>query len=523
MTSETDNIVRPVGTAAKFNTSRHSLGLYRSVINTSRYTVSRTLLQQQQTSLATVIENALAAVVLRHGLLRVGIAGEDTKEPAFAHLRAIYMRRMIEWEELRVSSEEWDERLLRSLERRHELLWEDLARKPGWKIVVHHDPRDTGTALHGNNITEAVSLDISFCFHHAYADGKSGAIFHRDLVSALNSNSASASHSQQSPPELQNHILPLPSPPALPPPLETLVPLPLSWPFLLRTIWAELLYPVLVPAFAQRMFAQEMPWTGGVIDASSAVVRQRLLQIPQKELVRVLDACRARGATLTGLVHALVLGALCWGGKMRDEAAHAFRGETPISLAGYADPKFTDVFRAEDSMHCLVTAHVSVFDAVLVKRFRRAGSRTEEREALVWDLAADVTKNLHKRAAELPRDDILGLLHFVSDWHDFFRKKLGKQRECSWEVSNIGSMKSPKGAIMDGGSDGWCIVRSVFTQGAAPAGAAFKVNVAGVEGEGLTLAVSWQEGIVDDEVMEGVVRDMGRWLHGLGEGGRLDL
>ncbi|KAJ8124463.1 hypothetical protein O1611_g9177 [Lasiodiplodia mahajangana] len=141
-----DNVVRPVGSQAKFHTARHSLGILRAVIVTCRYKVSAAYLQRRTLSLRDVIESALATVVLRQGMLRVGVTGEDTKEPAFVHLNTIDMRRVVEWKDItapdntqsaKVEGEKqhYEDRLLRSLERYHEVLWEDLANRPGWKIV----------------------------------------------------------------------------------------------------------------------------------------------------------------------------------------------------------------------------------------------------------------------------------------------------------------------------------------------------------------------------------------------------
>jgi hypothetical protein len=523
---------------------------------------------------------------MRQPLLRVGIAGEDTKEPVFVHLKTIDMRRMIEWKELSIPTttttttkanthsahengsisklteheeEAYNGRLLRSLERHHELLWEDLACKPGWKIIVHHDPRQLGALrsrsspaegeaeVEGPEEDELLSLDISFCFHHAYADGKSGYIFHRDLQRALNQNdnNKNTAISTTSGPELQDHILHLPStPPVLPPGMEKLIPFTLSWGFILRTVWAELLYPNLAVPFLKHLpflkSEADVPWTGAPIDGSNPATHIRLFSIgDQPRLELLLARCRKHKASLTGLLHALIARSLAR--RIGDAGSpRTFRSQTPFALAGYVDPALAgETFAPGGTVHCLVTALTCQHDLDAVRSLLRDQNRDEhedENEAAVWTFARDMTARLRERAATLPRDDVAALTGLVGDWHAFFRGKFGQAREASWELSNLGSLSAVDAGIEDAeswegqgmgkgkGSGGrWFIDRAVFTQGANAVGAAVNVNVAGVAGRGVCATVSWQDGIVDVGLAEGLVCDLRTWLAELGETGRLKV
>ncbi|KAI0470774.1 hypothetical protein GGR56DRAFT_682765 [Xylariaceae sp. FL0804] len=563
---------------AKWNTSRHSLGLYRSVIVTCRYTLASPALFQhgdggRRPPLREAVEHALARVVMRHGGLRVGIAGEDTPEPAFVRLRTIDLRRMLEWVDMPASSaseleegeeEGHDDRLLRSLERLHEQLWEDLPNKPGWKVVVHHhDARQPATAAESRG-EEPVVLDVAFCFHHAYADGKSAYIFHRDLRDALNS-APSAGVPLPAEFDAPTHTLRLDGspPPPLPPPLEALVPLTVSWRFFLRTLWAQLLYPALVPAFVRRLLnhlaPRSLPWTAGPITPTPATARLRLVAVPPERLAGVLDACRARGATLTGLLHALLARSLATrlssAERSKKEEADdgsrrgnlSFSGTTPISLERYVkpgliSPRLPTPYVPGETLHCLVTACTSDFSATAVDRLllrasspssgaatataTAAGRPTEEAEeeaAAVWDVAGAVTAQLRARLGTLPGDDALALLPYVRDWPAFFRAKFGGPRANTWEVSNIGSLPGlgPEKEKSPGEGAAWQIDRAIFTQGAAPVSAAIQLGVAGVAKRGVDVSLSWQEGVVDDALADGVVADLRRWLRALGASGRL--
>ncbi|KAI0543009.1 hypothetical protein GGR58DRAFT_450329 [Xylaria digitata] len=540
MTSISD-VIRPVGSQAKFNTARHSLGILRAVIVTCRYKVPASYLRQQSLSLHDAIENALAAVVLGQAMLGVGIAGEDTKEPAFVHLKTIDIRRMIEWKELIIptatpstqtevengskSKEEqetahYEDLLLRSLERYHEPLWEDLAGKPGWKIVVHHDPRHLGALQSRGSLSPEhkdeeddmlLPLDISFCFHHAYSDGKGGYIFHGDFQRALNNATQ--------PPELQNHILYLPRPPVLPPPMDTLIPFTLSWTFILQTVWTEILKPLLpMHLFRPEPSKADIPWTGAPINGSNPRTHIRtLLKVDnESQLNGLLARCRSHGASLTGLLHALIARSLA-----RHVKDRPFRSTTPIALTRYVDVDTAgSAFIPGKTIHCLVTTLSAAHDLDTIRQLQKNQDKRDTRlddDAAVWAFAQDITGRLRAKTASLPRDDILALSGLVGDWHEFFRSKFGKARDTTWELSNLGSLNATDAGrsgpenVLRGGKEGhWFIDRAVFTQGTA-VGSALCINVAGVAEHGVYVTISWQDGTVDIELVEEVVRDVQAW------------
>ncbi|KAI1267175.1 hypothetical protein F5Y18DRAFT_425017 [Xylariaceae sp. FL1019] len=534
------DVVRPVGTLAKFNTARHSLGLMRAVVVTGRYNVSPAHLEQKASSasLQSVIEIAVSRVVLGQPMLRVGIAGEDTKGPAFVHLKAIDMRSAIEWKELgsnqrksRIVNEEEEEavytdELMRSLEQTHQSLWEGLTQKPGWKIIVHHSSQVPVASIKQNGVSSSgsgsISLDISFCFHHAYADGTSGYIFHADLQRALNGH-------LHSPPELQNHILHLPDPPEIPPAMENLIHFSLSWTYILRTIWAEIVYPNCIPAFIKTLAGEQQPdmqWTGALIDASHARGHIRLIEIADGNRIESLLAlCRAHGVTVTALLHALIAVSLA----RRLPDPRSLKSSIPISLANYADTKAAGTtFTPGKTMHCLITSLTTEHVSNLSVRYQSLKSmasdirtvqslRTEDADTAIWNFAITMTARIRARTTTLPRDDIQGLSGLVGDWHEFFRKNFGKPRDISWELSNLGSLSADD----TGTEEGWWLDRVIFSQGVLACGPAFSVNVSGVSRHGICATVTWQDGIVDDELMEGLVSDLQNWSLRLSDTGHI--
>ncbi len=111
----------------------------------------------------------------------------------------------------------------------------------------------------------------------------------------------------------------------------------------------------------------------------------------------------------------------------------------------------------------------------------------------------------------------MALSGLIGDWHEFIRKKFGKARDSTWELSNLGSLDAADAGIsrlenaergQDVEKEGrWFIDRAVFTQGNA-IGAAININVAGVAEHGVYVTVSWQDGVVDIGLVEELVGDL---------------
>ncbi|RYP07558.1 hypothetical protein DL764_002413 [Monosporascus ibericus] len=512
MLDRSQDAIRPVGSSAKFNTSRHSLGLYRCVVNTAQYTTSPPI--DKQASISNVIENALATVMMQHGILRVGIADEDTHEPVFTYLRTINLRQMIEWKKISASEPDAYMRdLLRSTEAQHDKLWEDLPGRPGWKLIVYQSA--------GPDDAENAKIDISFAFHHAYADGQSAVIFHRDLLRALNRGGLP-------PAELQDHVLHLSERPRLPPGAEELVPFSISWPYLLKRIWAEIIRKELVPSWLKPAPSPDtVPWTGNPINPEPHKANLRLVRVPQAALASLLTACREHGTTLTPLLQVLVLASLA--SRLQPEAAPAFEFTTAISLRRFANGS-DGLFDRADGLHCLITAHAHRVEgpAVSVLRARRGtADRTptpQDAESTIWGAAAEIGTGLRARVNSLPRDDVAGLTAWVSDWRRRWVGRFGQRRETAWECSNAGSLGSGDAGEGDTPGEGrWRIERNLFSQGATPVGAAFALNVAGVVGRGLWMTVSWQETAVETQLMEGLVGDLQGWVDSVGGTGRFGV
>lgn len=100
------------------------------------------------------------------------------------------------------------------------------------------------------------------------------------------------------------------------------------------------------------------------------------------------------------------------------------------------------------------------------------------------------------------------MLRYVNNYQqELFLSKVGKRRESSYEVSNLGVFKNWKNEELEkhGKGPGVEIGRMVFTQSANVTGSAFEVSAI-TGGDGcLVLGISWQKGVVEDILIEKVM------------------
>ncbi|KAK0672787.1 alcohol acetyltransferase [Cercophora samala] len=471
---------RPLGPCEIYSSSRHALGFYKCVINTCRYTVPLSRVQSQ--SVHEVFKRAIASVVLDTPSLSVGIKDEETSNPYFVFLSSINLDHHLEYLEL---SNDLDNELIQKLEHQHNQCFSDISSQPPWKVTIASIPPQRNGFL---------AFDVIFAVHHSIADGRSTAAFHLKLLNELVCPSAR-------PIPLSNHILRLPPNKQLSPPLEEVVTFTQSWSFMLGTLLREL-----GPAWFSKS-PTAISWTGKPITPEPFQTNLRLIVVPSRAVPSVLAACRQHGTTLTPLLHSLVLASLAKLVPAQD--AQAFCSSTPIDLRPFSDnpPGKTD------------GVPFGVFVTTQTHHFGSQEIHGDWDEDSIWKTAVSLKGRIKEHLGAVPKDDIMSMLSWVSDWRKFWLSKIGTRRENTWEVSNIGSIRG----ISDRSHSqpGWQIRRSIMSQGATAAGAAIGVNVAGVSGGDICITLSWQEGIVETNLVERVVLDLQRWLGQLGHGGQL--
>lgn len=491
-------IVRQCGLIEHWSTSRHALGLYRGLANSCQYVIARERLQGRQ--LQTVVEEAVARLVLRLGGLRVGVIEEDTNHASFVRVPSLNLQDFIQWKPVTASTQaQYDAHILEAIRDRLEQLWADTKNRPPWKLLIVQNKSSSPAS-------DEVVLDIVFATHHVLADGKSTTVFHTQLLQELNSSSGR-------PPELENHILTFDQPPVLAPTQEELIQFRIGWAFFLKTLWGEFGPAWLKPT------PPAAPWRGKVITLEPHKLNIQLMAIKPDTVTSLVSACRAHGATLTAIIHALVLTSLAR--RIQPEIAPTFAGETAISLLPLAQLAAGVDVDLSKILTDLNTGTKTVWSVETVSRLRaRLGSPSDNlEEELIWPLAAAWRAEMKAKVASLPDDDVVGLIAWVTDWQERWKGKIGQQRDATWAVSNIGSLRG----VSSEGPGGWRIQRSFFTQPAAIAGPAFSVNVTSVEGGEVTLTMNWQETIIDAALVDGLVEDLSGWIEDFGNTGRFGI
>jgi len=477
--------IRPLGCCEIFSSSRHAFGAYTCVCNTCRYTPASSA-AQSTASLTDLLENAVAQVITQLASLRVGIVGQHTTNPCFTRLDSVDLRNHIQWRKA-----DDDAGLLRIIESQHDQFWPDIERRPPWAIIAVERQDD------------APAIDIVFAVHHSISDGLSTTIFHRHLLQALNRPCMPA-------PGLKNHILTLPEKGSvMAPSLEEMVKFSISWPFFFRVLWQEF-----APAWLRGDSAAP-PWTGKPTTMQPRDACMRLITIPEGILGKILAACRANGATITSLLHALILTSLSR--RLPRGLPAAFASTTPISLRSLAQENSS--IDLANTLSVLVTVVKHEFTAGTIEELQGANLQSEEGNRAVWKAAQQVKAMIKERVEAIPQDDIMGLLAWVKDWQKRWEGLLGKPRDATWEVSNLGSVNM---AQDDGTEPAWKVERSVFSQPATVFGSAFSVNVSGVRSCGVSISVTWQNEIVETSLVEDLVGDVDSWLKCIGETGGLN-
>lgn len=84
-----------------------------------------------------------------------------------------------------------------------------------------------------------------------------------------------------------------------------------------------------------------------------------------------------------------------------------------------------------------------------------------------------------------------------------FKSMIGTERDAAFEISNLGRFADDDAGEASGAP--WRVGRMVFSRSAVAFGAALNTSVVSGGDGALTIGFSWQEGVVEDELVEGVV------------------
>lgn len=126
-------------------------------------------------------------------------------------------------------------------------------------------------------------------------------------------------------------------------------------------------------------------------------------------------------------------------------------------------------------------------------------SETYHRSPFTWNECRR-TKTTIERISQQKQGDLCRTLRQIPDLKAWFEKKMGQARPTALELSNVGKL-APSNQPKD-----YELQSILFSQSAGACSGAIKVSAATGRDGRLTLGFSYQEGVVEDGMVEGMVQ-----------------
>lgn len=485
----------------------HTLDQYRGTVIACRYYPPHGL--SDPNALATLkssIVNALARVVLQHPHLQVGITGEQSKNPAFVRLDKLDLRHHVEWRSCDDASQ-IEQTYLDIMQLQLDFRFENISTRPGWRLVILHGP-------------EVNFLDLIYVWNHPHHDGMGGKIFHCHLLRALNETSAESKSLIDIP--ATSWTLDLPNDTdKLPPNGEIICSWPLDTIFLLKWLYHD---------FKPESFFNSTLATWAPIKCTPYATRFRTFSINADTVAKIVAACRLHNTTVTALMHALVLVSLS--SSLKPALGKGFTSRTPYDLRHYLPantakypwlvPKETicnydSVMDHEYKPELVAEIREKMADAATDTDIATATDTTPSQPLpadaleIMWTVSARIRAEIEARIASGLKNDLLAVMGYCPNWISQQKREAGRTRHLSWLVTGLG--------VLDGGStekDGWSLRRAELVLSAEVPSAAISVSLMTVKDEQMCVTCSWQDGVVEERVGQGLLRDLEMWLNQIG-------
>lgn len=413
--------------------------------------------------------HAVANTVLDHSLLQVGV--DITAKPAWVKLERILLQEHIIWSQSTPSGDAIALDESTSLDDK----FDNRESKPGWRV----------SASCAEDLTY---VDLGFIWSHDITDGMGGKIVQEIILHHLNAAGDVQGLSDDG-------ILLLPD--AIPPPApETVCKYTVTPMFMLGQFWKEYC-PGLIHPYRQMMA------TWAPIIHSSRKTTSRSIFLDAGTLKLILSQSRASKTTLTGVLHAMTL--LSLASRIPAESAPGFVAETALDLRKLFKPLRNSPFDASGTICNMVSSIEHRCNFRDVRDLRKRLSTDAEITTLLWPIARQFRSEIAASLDMGNSNKVNGLMKYVSDWKDQMENHAARQRTFSWSVSNLGVLKNEDAAS-------WRVMKAEFRLSMETAGAAIHVDAVSVEDGGLSVMVNWQDGVVDDEIGNGLAGDIEKWL-----------
>lgn len=422
------------GKMEEFSSSRHHLDLFKCVGITANFTCPQTT----PISLKNLVFHALTSVLQKQPNLSTIVIDEHSDAPYFARLPVVNLEKAVRFIERKapVSEDAFDEELDIEIGEEHNKSFKSqYGILPFWRMVILTHPAVSGV------------LTVSFFFHHSLADGTSAILFLKDFQEGLNTYTPGTETSELFIPENKEML----------PSLESLLTHPQT------------------PSTPYH--TQNHVWVGEANQPPTPKCGKFHTLVINKELSsKLVQACKAHKTTITSLLPVLLATSLF---QILPEKYTELNCVIPVNIR-----KFLSLDE---------TAFGVYIDALTTHHHR------PELETSIWDQVADTRAEVSDYLAKAETGKInIASLRNIPSLREMFRKRMAGERNGSFDVSNLGVVRSGEG-------EGWKLGRTVFSRSAFVTGAAVSTScVTGGDGC-MVLRFAWQEGAVESGLVEEMV------------------
>lgn len=335
-------------------------------------------------------------------------------------------------------------------------------------------------------------LLVLYSNYHSHGDGRSGLAFHTSFHAGLVKHFGQANNDYMP----IDSVCEAPTMPLLPP-IEEGGRMTLSWSFLLSPLLGTYL-PTSITSFlgirTSWLTHEADIWRGKqtTFDPANHTSGLVLLNIEAATISKVLEQCRTKSTTFTGLLHHLISRSLVApdGGAVTEKA---FNTGIAIDMRHL----FGDRYSRASMMNC-VTGYSEL---VVLDRSLETATWATDSSSQFWEAARKTSAGL-KTASSTLHNQPIGLLQYLKDFRGWTIGQIGKEREMSYEISNLGAFDPA--SQKDNGIPAIAVEKAVFSQPGAAAGALLNFNPVSIKGGPLAVTITWQLGVLglsegDDE------------------------
>jgi hypothetical protein len=387
--------------------------------------------------------HALSVLISKHPILSAIPLAIETPDPCFVRLPKISLSEVVTFVEEDANPP-----------------------SPDWKTIIdrvleeqHNCPfeaQSNGTlpfwricVLESNNVPE--SFTLVFIFHHSLMDTKSALSFHDEMEWHM------AQYAGVEPSEMVYSF-----PDDLVPPIEELYTLPVSQDFLR----------------SQEKYSEPSPdsWTAAP-QFTPVKTRFSTLWLSEVDTKMLMTLSKKEQTSVTAALQVLIATCIF---SVLPSIYLTLQGDCAVSLRRFLPEPVTAT-----TLGCYVGSSSITY--------RRMPS-------FDWDEARRTKIAIEHTMAQKGGDMPVGYLAFIQNQHHWMSQKLGRKRMSAFELSNVGASSSSRGA------SNFEIESMLFSQSSSACSAAIKVSaVTGRDGR-LALGFTWQEGVIEADMIERIKR-----------------